>query len=240
MPSEPYQSVERLRARIEHQPSDLFDDNAQKRFDRLLGGTEAVGDDPVAAGGWHGLEFEARKYIETLVGDQPLNRETGRVDEVRPSYDAAIGLVYPIDDVTTVEFKTRIGGDWRTLDTDRWTHTDHHLILEHVGRRATPGRGGTRRNTLADGATRATWRDLAAKLRVTYDRGFDPVPGDIQSVQVQMVNRMVRLMRLEQNLAAASPEEWQGVSPQFDAVVTEEIRDRIGDFTTTGGATMSM
>jgi hypothetical protein len=47
-------------------------------------------------------------------------------------------------------------------------------------------------------------------------------------------------MRAEQSFAAASPEEWQGVSPEFDRVVTEDIRDRLSDFTTMGGATMTM
>lgn len=241
MPSEPYQSVERLRARIEHQPTDLFDDNAEKRFDRLLGGTESVGDAPATdADGWRGLEYESRKYIETLYGDQPLNYETGRTDELRPTYEAAIPLVHPVDSVSQVEYKYDLGGEWRTLDAERYTWSRHNLILEHFRAGGTGGRAGTRRNTAADFATRASWGDLAAKLRVTYDRGYDPVPGDIQSVQVQIVNRMLRLMRLEQNLAAASPEEWQGVSPEFDRVITDAIRERIGEFTTPSGATLTM
>jgi len=59
-------------------------------------------------------------------------------------------------------------------------------------------------------------------------------------VQVSIVNRMLRLMRAEQSFAAASPEEFQGVSPEFDRVVTESIRERVADFTSPGAATLTM
>ena len=73
--SDPYQSLERIRERIEHTPEDIFGDdaNAEARFDRLLMGTDAT--DPDAADPWPGLEAEARGIIETLTGDQPLDFE---------------------------------------------------------------------------------------------------------------------------------------------------------------------
>ena len=237
--ADPYQPLERLRERIEYEPTDIFDakNNPEKRFDRLLMGTDAVDDAPSPS--WEGLEAEARKIIETRLGDEPLSKETGRVDEIRPSYDAAIPLVYPIIDVTKVEYRISLGSDWKELDAERWTHTEHSLILEY-GRRGYPAGGGVRRNRLADTATRATWKDLASRLRVTYDRGFDPVPADILSVQVALVNRMLRQIKAEQTFAAASPEEFAGVSPEFDAIMTDKIQRRIDQFTPLGGATRVM
>ena len=240
---DPYQSLERIRERVEHTPDDLFEENAEARFDRLIMGTDATDPDAPAAESWIGLEAESRGIIETLTGDQPLGREVDRVDEFRPSTDAAIPLVYPVESVASVEYKHSLRSDWRELDAHRWTMDrdgrGHTLILEAM-RRGGGGRGGTRRNTLADTANRATWGDLAAKLKVTYTRGFDPIPADIQSVQIALINRMLRLMRAEQSFAAASPEEWQGVSPEFDRVITEDTRERLEDFTTIGAATMSM
>ena len=237
---DPYQPLERLRERIEYEPTDIFDDknNAEKRFDRLLMGTNAVDDAPTPE--WGGLEAEARKLIETRLGDQPLSKETDRVDDIRPGYDAAIPLVYPIIDVSKVEYKYSLKSDWETLDTYRYTHTDHNLVLEYGRRRGAAARGGTRRNTAADFATRPTWGDIASKLRVTYDRGFDPVPADILSVQVSLVNRMLRQVRAEQTFAAASPDEFAGVSPEFDAILTDDIRERIDQFTPLGSATATM
>jgi len=243
---DPYQPLERLRERIEHTPEDIFGDepNAEARFDRLLYGTAATDPDAPESGAWIGLEAEARGIIQTLNGDQPLGKEPARVDTFRPDYDAATTLVYPVQSVESVEYKHSLGDDYSTLDPDRYAldrrGNAHLLVLEHFRRGGRGARGGTRRNTLADNANRATWRDLAAELKVTYERGFDPIPADIKSVQVSIVNRMLRLMRAEQSFAAASPEEFQGVSPEFDRVVTEDIRQRVADFTSPGGATMTM
>lgn len=241
MSGDPYQSLERIRARIDHTPEELFSDNSAKRFDRLIMGTTEVGDtsegDP---GEWFGLEYETRAMIESILGDEPLGYEADRVDEIRPGRDAALTLVYPIQDVSTVEVKRSLRSDWETLDADRYTHTEHRLILEYRKAGTRRNRGGLRRNVLADTAGRATWRDIASKLRVTYDRGFETIPGNILSIQTDLINRMIRLMRAEQNFAAASPDEWQGVSPEFDRVLTEDLRERIYDTTALGGVTQSV
>jgi hypothetical protein len=236
--ADPYQSLERLRERVEYEPTDIFPDdgNAAKRFDRLLMGTNAVDDAPSPE--WGGLELEARKIIETRLGDEPLTEELGREDVLRPGYDAAQLLVYPIQSIGSVEYKRTLGGEWETLDPDYYTHTEHRLILEYGSRRGHPTHG-TRRNTLADDATRATWRDLAAQLRVTYDRGFDPVPADILSVQVALVNRFLRNLKTEQNIAAMEPEQIAAVT-SAEAVLTSDIEARIDQFTPLGGATMSV
>lgn len=241
MSDDPYQSLDRIRARIDHTPEELFDDNAEKRFDRLIMGTTEVGDTSDGdAGEWFGLEYETRSMIESILGDQPLGYEGDRTDEIRPGRDAALTLVYPIQDVTEVEIKRSLQSDWETLDADKYTWTDHRLILEYRRPGTRENRGGLRRNVLADTAGRATWRDIASKLRVTYDRGFEQIPGNILSIQTDLINRMIRLMRAEQNFAAASPDEWQGVSPEFDRVMTEDIRERIYDVTSLGGVTQSV
>jgi hypothetical protein len=236
--SEPYQPLDRLRARLEYEPDDLFEGpNAEARFDRLLYGSDL--DDADVSPAWGGLEAESRGIIETRLGDEPLTRETDRVDELRPGDDAATLLVYPIQDVTQVEYKYRLGDDWTVLDADRYVHTEHRLILEYGRRGASNPRGGTRRNTLADKATRATWGDIAAKLRVTYDRGFETVPADIQSVQVAIVNRMLRNLKTEQNIAAMDPEEITAIT-DAEAIMTDDIITRIDQVTPLGGATLSV
>ena len=83
-----YNSIDRLRARVDYNPSDFFENNEVKRFDRLLGGEAFVGDDPE---GWAGLEGESRAMINTLTGDETFNEELGRVDELRAT-DDAVGI----------------------------------------------------------------------------------------------------------------------------------------------------
>jgi len=234
--SDPYQSLDRLKMRLEYDATDLFDsrDNAEKRFDRLLMGTEAVGDGPR----FEGLEAEARDLIENYASDQTFNYEEGRVDEIRATDDSSIPLVFPIDQIQSVEIKRSLRTEWRELSADRWDNTDHRLVLAYErGRRGNTE--GTRRNTLVDRAARRTWVDICAKLRVTYDRGFDPIPYDIQSVQVAIINRMLRNLKTEQNIAAMEPDQLEAVT-NAEAVVTDDIRDRITSVTAFGGATLSV
>ena len=84
---------------------------------------------------------------------------------------------------------------------------------------------------LADRARTIQWNDLASRVRVTYDRGFDPVPGDVQNIQIQLINRMLRTLKQEQNIAAASPDDFGGGTPEFDTVLTERLIERIESIT---------
>jgi hypothetical protein len=218
-----YQDLETIRERVDYSATDFFDDqNAQLQFDELL----------------VRLEREARGIFETLWGDQTPATETGRTDVRRATDDAALTLVYPIQEVDTVEYKTTLSSDWETLDTDRWDHTDHHLVLAERPN-VNSLRYHQRGNALAANAERATWRDLAAKVRVTYDRGFDPVPSDVLSIQIQLITNMLRQLKREQTVAAASPEEFAGQT-ETNEVVTDEVRNRISDVTSPGRATMSI
>jgi hypothetical protein len=216
-----YQTLSELRDRVDYTGEELFQDNEQLRFDHLL----------------VRLERESRKIFETLWGDETPVTETGRTDRRRATGDAAMQLIYPIQEVTEVEYRRSPGSDWQTLDSDRWTHTDHHLILSDrpVNRRRRNG------NSLADNANRTEWGDLASEIRVTYDRGFGDQPSaDILSIQVALVNRMLRHLRQEQTIASSSPEDFAGISVEFDTVVTDEIRDRVGDVTSPGMASFTI
>lgn len=214
-----FQPLSEIRDRLDYTGEDFFSDNEQLRFDELL----------------VRLERESRGIFLTLYGDQTPLEETGRVDTKRTTDDAAMMLVYPINDVTEVEIKPAPSSDWKTLDSDRWDFTEHRLVLVSRRRTGPPKRG----NELTDDALRTTWRDLASKIRVTYDRGYSETPGDIKSVQIQMINQFLRKRKREQTTAAATPDELAGMS-ETNEVVTDEIRQRVADVTSPGGATMSI
>jgi len=217
-----YQDLERIRSRIDHEATDFFDGpNAELRFDELL--VE--------------LEREARDIFVTLWGDQTPLTETGRVDCVRAQTVAAQQLVYPINDIQQVEYKRTNGSDYEVLDTDWYDFSEHSLIL---ARRPNTNalRVAQRRNPATAAAERATWADLASTLRVSYDRGFgDTPPADIQSLQIQLITNFLRKRKAEQTLSAASPDE-MAQAMTADMVVTEEIRQRVGDVTSPGLGTL--
>jgi len=215
-----FQDLATLRSRIEHEAGDLYEANAQLQFDKLL----------------VRLERESRGIFITLWGDEPILFETDRIDVRRATDDAAMSFPYPIQEVKKVERKRTLGDDWHELDADRWDFTEHRLVLA----RGTARRATLRGNSLASTARRASWANIAEKLRVTYDRGFETVPGDILSVQVALVNRMVRQLKNEQTVGAASPGELADASVAMDNVVTQDIRDRISDVTSPSSATLSI
>lgn len=218
-----YQDLERIRDRVDYDGADFYDHNEQLQFDELL--VE--------------LEKESRGIFETLWGDQTPLTETGRTDELRCTDDAAIPLVYPINDVTKVERKNTMASDWETLDSNWYDFTDHRLVLSRRPNTNTL-RHRQRGNALAADAERAAWRDIATKIRVTYDRGFgETPPADILSIQVDLINNMLRQRKSEQTVAAASPEEFAGQTETAE-VVTQELRDRISDVTSPGYATFSV
>lgn len=218
-----YQSIERLRERVEYEAGDFFSDNAQLRFDELL--VE--------------LEAESRGIFETLWGDTtPLN-EDGKQEVRQATDDAALSLTYPVRDVSTVEVRFVPDGDWQTLDARRYTHTEHHLILESG---TVPRTRYQRYERQSDArfAAKPTWVDFCEQLRVTYDRGFGTEPpADILSVQVQLVNGLLRQLRLEQTVEAASPDEYRAMTDGME-IVSDEIRQRVDDVTSPGRATMAL
>ena len=221
-----FQDLDRIHQRIDYDSLDFYDegDNAALRFDNLL--VE--------------LEAESRGIFVTLWGDQTPLTQTDREDVIRPPDDAALPLVYPIKSIGSVEYKRTLGMDWDDLDTDWYTHTEHRLILAERPNVSTVRRQYNRGNPLTDNAERTTWGDFAAELRVTYDRGFgEQPPNDVLSVQVALVENMLASRKLQETVSAGTPEDIRQTIDAGD-VVTESIRDRIGDVTKPGMATVSV
>lgn len=221
MPADAYQSLERLRQRVEYQAGDFFSNNEQLRFDELL--VE--------------LEAEARGIFETMWGDVKPTAEDGRIDTVQATDDTALSLPYPVRDVTEVEIKYANGGDFETLEPRWYSHSEFNLILETD---AVPRTRYDIRNDygLPRFANSPTWIDLGEQVRITYDRGFETLPDDIISVQVQLVNNLLRKLRLEQNVEAASPDEYRAMTDGME-VVSDEIRARIDDIASPSRTVMS-
>lgn len=218
-----YQSLADIRDRITFRGHEFFDNNAELRFDELL----------------VRLETESRGIFETLWGDETVLEETGRTDVIRTTDDAAMPLVYPITDVTEVEYKISQGSDWETLDTDHYDHTAHRLVLARRPNINTL-RHRQRGNVIATDAQRAAWRDLAAKIRVTYDRGFaNGAPADVKSIQIQLIENFLRKRKQDSTVSAGSPED-MAAAMETNMVVTDEIRSRVADVTSPGRATFSV
>jgi len=221
-----YQSLARIRQRINYKPDDFYGDdpNAALRFDELL--VE--------------LEEESRGIFETLWGDETPLTETDRTDVLQPTDNAAEALVYPIQSVSEVEIKRTLNSDWDTLDPEWYTHTEHRLILSDRPNSNVLRYRYRRGNAIADAAERTTWNDLAAKVRVTYSRGFgDAPPQDIQSIQIDLIENMLGSRKLQETISAGSPEEMRE-SITADNIVTDAIRRRIDDVTKPGLATISV
>jgi hypothetical protein len=218
-----YQDLDRIRQRLDYRGRDFFDNNEELQFDELL----------------VQLEAESRGIFETLWGDETPLEETERVDEFRATDDAAIPLVYPITDIREVETRQSPGDDYETFDADRYTFDAHRLILGSRSRALSTSRrdaGYSHRRF----AARPTWVDFAESLRVTYDRGFGTEPPeDIQSIQIGMIENALRQRKLEQTVAAASPDELVEAA-SMDEFLTDEIRQRVSDVTSPGRATMSV
>lgn len=217
-----YVGADTLKNRLTYSGDELFDYNEEKRFDDLL--TE--------------LESEAVGLLESRWGDQPFTEEIDRTDVYRATDDSAMPLVYPVQEVSKVEVKRTVGSEWDQLAPERWDFDDHRIIL--AARARPPSmRGRYRTNPLAAHSSRATWRDYYSKIRVTYTRGWDPVPRDVQNIIVDLVENMLRDMRTEQNIAAMEPDQIESFVDSR-TIMTESIKQRIDTITKPGGATMSI
>jgi len=208
-----------LRRRIHYTGEELFGEhNTQLRFDQLL------------------VDFErqTRGIINTSRSDETFNFEAGRVDEARARDVPVFDLVAPVQSIDTVEWLRSEQRGFEELDPE-WYERQTHGVELVAGTRDLRADSRFRGNPLAGDASRLTWRDVAKRVRVTYDRGFDPVPPEVVDVQVALINRKLRLLRQEQTTAAASPDELAGVGPQFDQLMTEDLQARIQKLTNIDG-----
>lgn len=219
-----YLTPDEIEKRIEYQQTDYFEDGTgyADDWEELL----------------ESLEKETRAYIESYMGDETFSYETGTTLEVTPPDNSTIQLSYPVDSIDKVEVKKTRDGDWEELDSDRYYHTDHSLILhERPSNAKYRGRLRRRRNPISRFTERATWRDLYYNIKVTYDRGFENIPENVKGIQISMINNLLRNLRLEQSIGAI---EADAIGTYVDAgsVMTEDIEKRLDEITGFGRATV--
>lgn len=211
--------------RIEYEAADFYDVNEQQQFEDLVGT----------------LESEAVGLLESRWGDQTFEEETDKTETFQATDDAALLMPYPITDVSKVEVKVSIGADWNTLDSDRYDFTPHRLILAETTRRRSSQyhTESHMTNPLNRWAGRATWGDYYAKLRVTYTRGFDPLPEDVSHIVIEAVENMLRDLRIEQTVDALDPSQAEQYVNAGGAM-PENLKEKIDTITSPGGATLSV
>lgn len=219
MPS--YQDVDRIKSRISYSEDEFYDIDPEVNFDELL----------------EKLEVESRGLIESFKGDLTFATET-RTDEFIAPDTQRINLAYPVRDINQVEVKRRFSSDWEVLDESKYDFTEHVLILEEYP-------GVYTRDRRAEGfyshykreQMRLSWRDFYQKVKVTYERGWDEIPGDVLNIQIDIINRMLRLMRMEQSVTAIDPGDPALDSPHDD-ILTDDIRKRLANISMFGRNTM--
>lgn len=186
------------------------------------------------------LEAESRGLIDSYLGDESFEEETGRVDEIIATDDSALTLIYPVQDVISVEYKRTFGSEWVTLPENRYDFSKHKLILSSYPyrNRRIPGVGAGR-SRIARNTLRTTWSQFCSKVKVTYDRGFATIPDNILNIQATLINKMLRQLRQEQNLSAIQPDNVQNFV-DFDDLMTEDIMRRLDEITSMGNFVRSV
>ncbi len=209
-----YTELSTLKQRVEYQGDDYYDVNPEDKFDDLL--TQ--------------LEKESRQLINNYKGSAGLSftfeKETDRVDTIRAPNARTAQLVYPVQSVSKVEIELYDKG-FQELDDTSYDATRHNLILERSAfpfvREFRP-----RERKLDRNITDPVWNDICTKIKVTYTRGYDSIPENVKNVQIQMVNKMLRNLRMEQGVESVEPDN---VSQFVDAgtVMSEDIRESLDD-----------
>ena len=209
-----YTELSTLKQRIEYKGDDYYDIHPEEKFDELL--TQ--------------LEKESRQLINNHKGSAGLSftfeKETDRTDTIRAPNARTVQLVYPVQNVSKVEIELFDKG-YNELDDTSYDSTRHNLILQ---RSAFPFINDTRqrKRKLDRNITDPTWNDICTKVRVTYTRGYDSIPENVKNVQIQMINKMLRNLRMEQGIQSVEPDN---VSQFVDAgtVMSEDIRQSLDD-----------
>ncbi len=217
-----YQTKAEIKERIKYDGSEVVaEDAATGTFDDLL----------------DTLESESRAMIESYKGDVTFSEETDVVKEIEAPDDVTIALDFPVNDVSKVEVKYRFTGGWNTLDSDYYYHSEHNLILGKTYPKRNINSRNRRKNPATRYLYRGTWADICYKVKVTYDRGYSTIPSNVKSVQITLINNMLRQLRLEQSIAAIEPD---AVGTYLDAgkIMTEDVTDRLDQMTSFGGTTV--
>ncbi len=207
-----YLTVDDITPRIHYDETDFSGDSAD--FDSLI----------------QRLEKESRGLIESYMGDITFSAETDKTVTLIPKDSSAIPLEYPINNINSVEYKRKISGDWKTLDTDRYTNSDHRLVLRRYPEMFYQRKGYERMNRLNRDISRLSWSDFCEELKIDYDRGFESIPENVKSIQLDMINRLLRKLKMEQNISTMNPEDIQSIT-QANVVMTEDIKSSLDEIT---------
>lgn len=209
----PYQTVDDITVRIHYDSSD-FTTKTDTEFDTLI----------------ETLEKESRGLIESYMGDVTFSKETDLTQTFVSPDSATIPLDYPIDTVNEVQYKRKISGNFETLSSDRYTNTDHRLVLRRYPEMFYQRKGYERMNRLLRNTSRLSWSDFCEELKVDYDRGFDNIPNDVLNIQIRMINRMLRQLKMEQGVSTMDPENFEAIT-QANIVMTDDIKSDLDSIT---------
>ena len=205
-----YVSNSEIKARIDFNGEDFYDINPEQKFDELI----------------TNLEEDSRAEINGQIGGRTYEKETDRTDTLDAPDKDILELVFPIQSISQVETFRRDG--WKTLDDERYEHTAHNLELLPVIRHEYGNYLRYRHeNPLSQRTKELVWCDIATRVRVTYDRGYDEIPHMIKEAQIDMVNRMLIHLRQDQNISKIKPDQ---VTEQLKnrTILTEDIMERLG------------
>lgn len=212
-----YQTPSEIKDRVEYEAEDFYSNKPQPedKFEDLL----------------ERLEVESRSFIESNKGDISFSEETV-TQEFNAPESKVIQLEYPVTNVVSVDYRRYPEGDFNTLEEGNYKYTDHNLILIRFPKQFLTKYGATRgsQNPLTSKLRRYEWNDFATTIKVEYERGFDPVPGNVKGIQITLINKKLRQLREEQNIASLNIGEIDNLG-SFDDLMTEDVEKRLNDIT---------
>lgn len=175
------------------------------------------------------LEKRTRSVINQQIGGRSLLYESDREDVYQAPSSRNVSLVYPVQEVKKVERYYR--NEWDTVDEERYYFTDFNLVLRgrYERKRYRPG-AWRAKNPLTRNTESYVWNDLADKVRVTYDRGFEEIPHSVKDIQKTLIKRYLTHMRQDQNLSLQNPEDVQSLF-ENRSVFTEDLQKRMDKIT---------
>jgi len=212
-----YQTPDEIKERVEYGADDFFDNEPQPgdKYDSLL----------------ERLEKESRKAIESYKGDITFEKET-KTQKFNAPESTVIQLEYPVHDVLKVEYQRYPDDNWEELDSQSYKFTDHNLILIRFPKQLLAHQGMVkgRQNPLTSNIRRYEWVDFATTVRVEYERGYEDIPENIVGVQITLINKKLRQLREEQNIAGLSVGDIDNLG-KFDTLMTEDVQERLDETT---------
>lgn len=212
-----YLSLDELKTLVEptgFNEEDYFETHSQPKYEDLL----------------QRLEEQSRALINNQLMGEGYKEETDRVDTLRSPDKPELQLAYPVNNVSKVEIASVPDGDWKTLDTGKYSFDLQGLRLRKQ-LLLNEDEYWNIINPLRRHGGRATWAHIADRVRVTYDRGFTTsnIPLTIKEVQREIIRRQLTHLRQDQNLSNLSPDS----IPEFNqrTLITDDIENRLSKIT---------